>query len=134
MPNFRGTPRAVNRVIALGTSTVTTGTHLVGFAHVKGRIKAVRFGGQGAVTGTSLTAEVKKVSADGDTSTSLQSAAKDIKLTTSTDETELEASLSTTAGALDVLKGQLFEVVITADSVTAGPGDVVVEVEIEPRA
>jgi hypothetical protein len=132
MPNLRGTPRTVKAVLPLGTGSVTTQTRLVGLSEVTGRIKSIKVVGQGAVTATSLVAKVQKVSADGNTNTDLCTNLN-IKLTTDTDETVLDATLSTTAGVLDVKKGTLFQAVVTADTCSAGPGDLLVVVEIEPR-
>lgn len=132
MPNLRGTPRSVRVVLPLGTGAVATQTKLVGISEVGGRIKAVRFAGQGAVTATSLVAKVQKLSADGDTATDVSSD-RDIKLTAATDQTALSGTLSTVAGVLDIKRGTLFRVVITADACTVGPGDLAVEVEVEPR-
>lgn len=134
MPNFRGSPRIIRRTLPLGTGAVSTGTFLLGFSEVKGRVTAIRYGGQAAVTGTAITAEVKKTSTDGNTDTTLQSAATDIKLTASTDETKIAASLTTTQQDLNINKDQLLQVVITCTAITAGPGDVVVEVVVDPRA
>jgi hypothetical protein len=134
MPNFRGSPRVIRAVLPLGTGAVTTQTKLIGMSEVRGRVREIRFAGQGAVTGTSITAAVHKLSADGNTSTSLQSAARDIKLTTGNDETKITASLASNRSTLVLTKDQLLECIITAGSITAGPGDVVVEIVVEPLA
>ena len=134
MPNFRGSPRQVAVVLALGTGAVSTQTKLVGASPCKGKVLEVYFVGQAAVTATSLTAEVKKVVVGGGSSTSLQSAATDIKLTGSTDDIKVAAALSSDSTVRALSKDQIIEVVITADTCTAGPGDLAVVVLIEPRA
>lgn len=133
MPNYRSSPQILRRVLPLGTGAVTTATYLLGAQKIKGRITDIRFYGQSAVTGTSLTAEVFKVATDGNSTTTLQSAATDVKITASTDGTKLAASLTATKGDLDILKDQLLQVVITANTVGTGPGDLVVEVVYDPR-
>jgi len=124
--------RSIQRVISLGTGSVTTATYLVGIMPVKGKVVRIDFAGQAAVTGTSLTADVRKLSSDGNTATTLQSAATDIKLTASTDEVAQAASLTATVANRTVDANLVLEVVITASSITAGPGDLVVNVVYVP--
>lgn len=124
--------RQVSHVLALGTSSVSTQTKLVGIMPVEGKVVGISYAGQAAVTGTSLTANVQKLSADGNTATSLQASATDIKLTASTDEVQQDAALTATTANLTVAAGSVLQVVITADTVSAGPGDLVVEITYVP--
>lgn len=134
MPNFRGSPRMLQRVVALGTGAVSTQTVAVGRIPLKSRVKAIRAVGQGAVTGTSITAEVFARTTAGAAGNTLQSAATDVKFASqAAARTGVAASLTATLANLDLAAGQLLEAVITASSVTAGPGDLVIEVELEPR-
>jgi hypothetical protein len=125
--------RTISRVLPLGTSTVTTATYIVGLVPTGGgKVTAINFAGQAAVTATTLTAEVKAIPADGGTSVTLQSAATSIKLTTSNDDEAVAGALTATTANLTLVAGQVIEVVITADTCSAGPGDLLVQVEYFP--
>lgn len=125
--------RSIQRIISLGTGAVSTATRIVGIMPKGGgKVIAIKFAGQAAVTGTSLTAEVKKISADGATSTTLQSAATDVLFTASTDDEANAASLTATTANLTVAEDLVLEVVLTANAVTAGPDDFVVTIDFVP--
>lgn len=136
MPNvLRRGSITVRRVLPLGTGAVTTATYPLGSTPIKGRIKGVRYSGSAAVTGTAITADVQRIATDGNSATSVQSAATDVKITSGTDKTTLSATLASNgSGTLDLPKNTQLQVVVTANAITAGPGDLVVEVDIEPRA
>ena len=122
------------RVVALGTGVVSTQTRIVGSVSQNARVVGIRFYGQSAVTGTSLTAEVFARTAAGATGATLQSAATDVKFTTAAlAKTGIAASLTATGGDLRPAENQLLEVVFTATDVTVGPDDLLVEVDYEPR-
>ncbi len=131
---FEGGKGSIQGISALGTSTVTTVTRLVGCMPKTGRVTGIRFYGQAATTATALTAEVKARPTDGGTAVTLQSAATDVDLTAAQLLAGVEASLTTTYSALKIAEGQAFEVTITANTCTAGPGDFLVEIEFQPLA
>lgn len=125
--------RTVRQTIVLGTGAVSTQTKLVGTIPVAGKIQSITFVGQAAVTGTSITAEVFARTAAGAAGNTLQSAAKDIKFASAGAAlTGTAASLTATTANLTLAAGQAFEVVFTATSITAGPGDVSVEIVFVP--
>jgi hypothetical protein len=125
--------RQKSRMISLGTGAVSTRTDLVGRLPTGGcKVVGIYFTGTDAVTGTGLTAEVKKLSADGNTATTLQASAVDLKLTASTDEVPQAATLTAATTDLTLASGAVLQVVFTASSITAGPGDVEVLVEYVP--
>lgn len=124
--------RTVARVLPLGTGAVSTATYLLGVVPVAGKVLGIQFVGQAAVTGTSITAEVLVRSADGNSTTTLQASATDVKITASTDETVLAATLTATTANLTLTANAVLEVMITASSITAGPGDVIVQVVYLP--
>lgn len=130
--SLQSAKRQISRVVSLGTGAVSTATYLVGIMPVAGKVTGISYMGQAAVTGTSITADSKGLSADGNTSTTLQSAATDIKLTASTDEVAQAASLTATTANLTLAAGAGIECVITATSITAGPGDLVIQITYVP--
>lgn len=119
--------------VPLGTGAVSTQTILLGIMPASGgKVQSIKFAGQAAVTGTSITAEVFKRSADGNSTTTLQASATDIKLTASTDEVALSATLTATTADRTVAGGLVLECTITCSSITAGPGDLIIDVEFVP--
>jgi hypothetical protein len=121
-------------VIALGTSTVTTQTKVVGSVPKHCRVTGVRFYGQAAVTATVLTADVYARTRVGAAGSSVQAAALTVAFASAAlAKAGSAATLSTTASALRLTENQLLEVVITADACSAGPGDLLVEVAYEPH-
>lgn len=117
--------------IPLGTGAVSTQTALLGIVPTSGgKVTAVSVVKQATVTGTSLTADVKQRSADGSTSTSVLNAAIDVKA--ATNNAASAGTLSGTAANLALTAGNALEVVVTASSITAGPGDLFVLVEWVP--
>lgn len=117
-------------VVALGTGAVATQARLLGTTPRRMKVIAINFVGAAAVTGTSLTGMVRYRSADGNSTTDLMSAAKDLKITSSNDNVEQQGVLATSG--LTVPAGRAVECVFTATSITAGPGDVVVQVVCVP--
>jgi hypothetical protein len=131
---FQGGKGSVQQVLPLGTGSVTTQTKVIGVMPKKGLVKEIRFHGQGAVTGTTITAEVFARTTAGATGATLQSAARDIKFgSVEAAKAGVTASLTATAPNRMLAEGQLLEVVVTASSITAGPGDFLIEIEFEPR-
>lgn len=132
---FEGGKGSLQAVVALGTGAVSTQTKIVGCAGKKCRVRSIRFYGQAAVTGTTITAEVFARTTAGAAGSTLQSAAKDIKFASAAaGKAGVDASLTATTTNLSLAEGQLLEVTFTATSITAGPGDLLVEVEMEPLA
>jgi hypothetical protein len=136
-PNqFKGGPdQMVLGVVALGTGAVSTQTRIVGVVPQDLVVKGIRYYGQAAVTGTTVTAEAHARTAAGAAGASLQSAATDINFASAAaGKAGVAAALTTTTGDRRLAQGQLLEVVVTATSITAGPGDLLVAVEFEPRS
>ena len=126
-----GRKQELEVVVPLGTGAVSTQTNLVGRAPRKMRVTGIRFHGQAAVTGTSLTAEVNKLTTAGAADASMQSSATDIAFASAA------AALAGVAAATDATEqiideGQPIEVDFTATAITAGPGDTLVQLEWEP--
>jgi hypothetical protein len=131
---YEGGKGSVQGVVPLGVSSVSTQTKIVGVVPKKCRVKSIRLYGQATVTGTSITAEVFARTAAGGAGNTLQSAARDIKFASAAaGKAGVDASLTATGANLNLDEGQLIEVVVTASSITAGPGDLLVEVEYQPR-
>lgn len=129
---FQGGEGSIQRVLALGTGAVSTATFIVGSMNKHGRVGSIRFYGQATVTATSLTAEVFARTSAGASGISLQSAATDITFDSGAlAKTGVAAALAN--AALSLREDQLLEVVITADTCSAGPGDLLVEIGFEPR-
>lgn len=129
-----GNNLTVQQVVALGTGAVTTQTRIVGSVPQNARLVGIRFYGQAAVTGTTLTAEVFARTAAGAAGVTLQSAATDIKFASAAAaKTGVAASLTATASDLRPAENQLLEVVFTATAITVGPDDLLVEIDYEPR-
>ena len=64
----------------------------------------------------------------------LQSAATDIDFgSAALAKAGVAATLTTTQSSLRPGEGQLIEVTVTAGTCTGGPGDLVVEIDFEPR-
>jgi hypothetical protein len=131
--NYEGGVETFQQVVALGVSNVTTQTKVVGAIPKNCRLRAIRFYGQGAVTATSLTAECFARTTAGATGVTMQTAAKDIKFGTAAAGLAGVAAVVATGTGQYTDKQQLVEVVVTADTCTAGPGDFLVVVEYEPR-
>lgn len=136
MSNFffrGGKSQTLQQVVRLGTGAVSTTTPIVCVAPFPFRIKAVRYYGQAAVTGTTITAELHVRASDGGAGVSTQSAATDVKFA-SAGAAKIGVAAALETANLKVAGGRLLEVVVTATSITAGPGDLLVSVEIEPVA
>ena len=130
-----GLKQRLQNTVALGTSTVTTQTRAVGVTRRKCRIKGITFRGTAAPTATTLTAELFARTVAGATGLTLQSAATDIDFASAAAaKTGVAAALTATAANLVLDEGQLIEVTVTAGTASAGPGDLVVDIEYEPVA
>lgn len=131
---YEGGKGSVQGVAALGTGAVSTQTKIVGTIPKKCRVTSIRFYGQSAPTASALTAQVHARTAAGAAGNDLCSATS-LDTTAALLKAGVEATLESTNPEHLVLdEGQLLEVVFTADTVNPGPGDVLVEVEFEPRA
>lgn len=130
---FEGGKGSIQGIVALGTSSVTTQTRVVGVVPKKCRVTSIRFYGQSATTATALTAQVFARTTAGATGNDL-CADTDIDLSAAALQAGVEATLeSTNPEHLNLVEGQLLVVTVTANSASAGPGDLLVEVEYEPR-
>lgn len=131
---FEGGEGTVQVVIPLGTGAVSTQTKVVGVVPKHCRVTGVRFHGQAQVTATSLVAEVFARTRAGAAGATLQSATANIKFgSAALAKAGVAASLTATQEDKRLVENQLLEVVITADTCTAGPGDLVVEVQYTPH-
>lgn len=131
---FEGGKGSIQGVVALGTGAVSTATKIIGVVPKKARVTSIRIYQQADITGTSLTAEVFARTTAGATGNTLQSAATSLDVAdAAAGKAGQAASLTATTANLHLSEGQLLEVTFTASSVTAGPGDVLVEVEFEPQ-
>ena len=129
-----GNNQSVQGIIALGTGAVSTQTKIVGSVPRKCHVVGVRFYGQSAPTAATFTAEVFARTRAGAAGKTLQSAASDIDFASAAAaKTGVAAALTATGADLNLLEDQLYEVVITATTVTVGPGDLLVEIDFEPR-
>jgi hypothetical protein len=134
-PNqYRGGPKqALQQVIPLGTSGVTTLTKALFVAPLDLKVNAIKFYGQADVTATALTAEVFARTLAGATGNTLLAAETNVKFAEGAGKAGVAGTLTATTAHRSLLAGQLLEVTVTADTCSAGPGDFVVVVEYEPR-
>lgn len=134
---FEGGKGSIQGIVALGTGSVATQTRIVGVVPKKMRVKNIRFHAQAVATGTTptLTAEVFARTSAGAAGNTLQSAATNIIFAdAAAAKAGSAASLTATTANLDLAEPQLIEVVVTAGgTVSAGPGDLLVEIEFEPQ-
>jgi len=129
-----GNNQSIQGVVVLGTGAVSTQTKIVGSIPQKCRVVGIRFYGQAGPTATTLTAQVYARTTSGATGNSLQSAATDIDFASAAAaKTGVAASLTTTYANLRLTENQLLEVTVTASGCSAGPGDLLVEIDYEPR-
>jgi hypothetical protein len=130
---FEGGEGSLQGVAALGTGAVTTQTRVVAVVPKRMRVKRIRFFGQSATTATSLTVQVFARTTAGATGNDL-TGATDIDLTAAALKAGVVAVLeATNPEHLNLVDGQLIEATITADTCSAGPGDLLTVVEFEPR-
>lgn len=131
---FEGGKNALQAAIPLGTGAVSTQTKIVGALPKNARILAIRFYAQAAPTATALTAEVFARTTAGAAGNTLQAAATDIDFATAAAaKTGVDADLVADTADLLLDQDQLIEVVVTADTVSAGPGDLLVAIEYAAR-
>jgi hypothetical protein len=129
---FEGGEGSLQQVVPLGTSTVTTQTKVIGSIAKYSRVTGIRFYGQDAVTATSLTAEVFARTKAGATGLTLQASATDIEFASEAIAKAGVVAVIASEPNVRLLENQLIEVVVTADTCSAGPGDLLVEVELSP--
>jgi len=133
-PGRGGENQSLQQVIHLGTGAVTTGNHIVGVVPQNCRVTGVYFHGQSAPTASSLTIEVFERTSAGAAGNTLQASATDIDFgSAALAKTGVAASLTTTQSSLRLTEGLLIEATVTANTVNPGPGDLVVEIDFEPR-
>lgn len=129
-----GNNQSIQGVNPLGTGAVSTLTFIAGCVPRDMRVVGITYYGQDAPTATALTAELFARTTAGAAGNTLQSAATDIDFATqAAARAGVAASLTTTGANLNLDEGQLLECTVTATSCTAGPGDLLVEVDFEPR-
>lgn len=129
-----GTGQVLQQMVQLGTGAVSTQTVALFKIPRNAVVKGIRYYGNAAPTASALTAEMYARTAAGAAGVSLQSAATDIDFASAAAaKAGVAASLSATAANLRPAEDRLIEVVITATSCTAGPGDLVCALEFDPR-
>ena len=132
---YEGGKGSIQGVVALGTGAVSTQTKIIGVVPKKARVTGIRYYVQAAATATALTAQVFARTAAGAAGNDLNADTSIDVADAATGKTGIETTLeSTNPDHLWLAEGQLLEVVVTASSATAGPGDLLVEIEFEPRA
>lgn len=129
-----GNNQSIQAVIPLGTGAVSTQTKVVGSVPRDCRVVGIRMYGQAAPTATALTAQVFARTTAGAAGNDL-CADKDIDFASAAAaKAGVAATLeSTNPEHLNLSENQLLEVVVTADTCSAGPGDLLVEIDFEPR-
>lgn len=125
-----GRKQTYQRVVALGTGSVSTQTAAVAHVRRRGVVTGFRVYGQSAPTAGTLTAQLQKRTA-GASAVSISNAV-DIDFASGTAALAGVAG-TLTASAVALAEDDLLEVVITAATATAGPGDLTVSVEYESR-
>lgn len=131
--SFQGGEGSIQAVLSLGTGAVSTQTKIVGLIPKNCVVTGVRYHGQAQVTATGLTADVYVRTAAGAAGSSVQSAAKSVAFASAAAAKTGVAATMTTGAAVRPNENQLVEVVITADTCSAGPGDLLVEIAFAPR-
>ena len=132
---YEGGEGSLQNVIVLGTGAVSTQTKIMGLLPKNCAVTGVRYHGQGAVTASGgLTAEAFARTTAGATGVSLQASATDIKFgSAALALAGTAATLTTTSGDQYASENQVVEVTVTTSNCSAGPGDLLVEVEYAPR-
>ena len=131
---FEGGEGSIQQVIPLGTGAVSTQTKIVGAVPKNFVLESVAFYGQAGVTATTLTAQVYARTRAGAAGKTVQSAAADIDFASAAlAKTGVAAGLTTTLADQRLDNWQLLEVVITANTCSAGPGDLLVDITFKPR-
>ena len=129
-----GRKQTIQGIAPLGVGAVTTISHIVGSIPRNCVVTGIRFYGQDAPTATSLTAEVFARTTAGAAGVTLQSAATDIDFASQAIALAgVQASLTATVADLRPAEDRLIEATFTANTCSAGPGDLLVSVEFEPR-
>ena len=130
---FEGGEGTIQQVIPLGTGAVSTQTKVVGSIPKHCLVTGIRFYAQAGPTATSLTAEVFARTRAGATGNSLQASATDIDFASAAAaKTGIAATLSATPAYLRLVENQILEVTVTSNTTSAGPGDLLVEIQYEP--
>ena len=122
-------------IVALGTGAVSDQNRLVGVVTRDCVVTGVTVKQSADITGTGLTLNLFARTAAGAAGSSIL--ASTVSLDAASAAAALAgqtASLSATASALKLTKGMLIEAVLDATSVTAGPGDVAITIEVAPVA
>lgn len=130
---YEGGKGSIQGTAALGTGAVTTQTKHVGVVPKKCLVKSIRCYGQAGPTATSLTAQVYARTSAGATGNALCSAVSIDFADAAAAKKGTAATLSTTTSYLHLDQNQLIEVVVTADTCSAGPGDLTTVIEFAPE-
>jgi len=129
-----GKNQSIQGIVALGTGAVVTQTKIIGSIPRDCIVTGIRMYAQSAPTATSLVGEVFARSAAGAAGNTLQASTADLDFATAAAaKTGVEATLTATQADRKLSENQLLEVVVTANTVNPGPGDLLVEVEFAPR-
>ena len=120
----------VQGIAALGVGAVSDINKIVCAVPKNMRATGVRVYQQADITGTGLTMDLLVRTAAGATGSSLIASAVSLNVAdAAAGKAGQEATLTATIANRDLSEGQLIEAVFDATSVTAGPGDVLVEIE-----
>lgn len=132
---YRGGARHLQRAVAVADNADGTSQHAIGVIPFHCRVAGIRYYGQVDVDGDALTAEVYARALNGGVGVSLQSAATDVAFASQTAaRAGVAAGLTATTEHLYLKAGQLLEVEVVADSLSQGPGEILVVVEVVPVA
>lgn len=115
---FRGGPGIFQSVVALGADAVETQTRLLCAVPFRARVTGVDFVGADKATGDALSAQVF---------------VGEVAVCADTDVSDAAGGVAATlAGGGTLEPGDVLTVEITADNISAGPGDLLVAVSYEP--
>lgn len=131
---YEGGEGTIQQVVELGTGAVSDDTvKIVGSVPKRCRVTGIRLYGQSAVTATALTGIVYARTTAGGAGNALNTAADIDFASAAAAKTGVQATLAS-ADNLFLDENQLLELHVDADACTVGPGDVLVEIQITPRA
>ena len=117
-------------IAALGTGAVSDVNKIVAVVPKNMRVTGIRVVQQADITGTGLTVDIFARTAAGATGSSLLASTVSLNVAdAAAGKAGQTATLTATIANRDLAEGQLIEAVFDATSITAGPGDVLVEIE-----
>lgn len=130
---FEGGKGSLQGRFALGTGAVSDVTSALGCIPKKCKVTSVRAYQQADITGTGLTLDVIARTTAGAAGATLLASVISLDVAdAAAGKAGQSGTLTATPANLALAEGQLIECVFDATSVTAGPGDVIVEVEYSP--